>query len=156
MRKLLIFITIGIFILFSSSVFATPIEITAGSPYTTAPMLLGTDLCFQYMWEIDPPDTAALWPALNINIKIGGLPWLGGFYSNVSTGWIQASVPIPASYVGTVQPIMFSVNIFNQDILAKVYLDNINCCPSPQIPEPATMAMICSGLLGLAYTRRKK
>jgi PEP-CTERM motif len=154
MRNLLILITIGVLMIFSTSAFAIPIEVTAGSPYITAPMLLGTDLCFSYMWEINPPVTAGNWPAFNVHIQIGGLPWLGGFYSNSSTGWLEAMVSIPTTFIGTVQPIRFSIDIFNQDINPKVYIKDINSCPT--IPEPATIALLCSGLLGLTCTRRKK
>ena len=55
MKTALIVIVLGLFMMVSTSALALPIEITVGSPYVTNPITLGTELPFQYKWEIPVP-----------------------------------------------------------------------------------------------------
>lgn len=154
-----IFATIAL--LASTTAMAVPVSFdgststTDGSAYVTGPIALGTTLSFDSWWTVGAPvGSGQPWPTLNLNVFIGGLPFLGSISRNGDTGgWTTSTLDISGSaYANTTQQIRFSVNDFGQQTRTTVYIRNVSS--NATVPEPGTLALLAVGLLGAGGAAR--
>jgi hypothetical protein len=116
----------------------------------TIDLPLGPTLDFSYMFEIDEPASSGPWDVMPLQIWVGPITFLGQVAHNSTTGWLPASFAVPAGYIGTTQPIRFSVNDFGENTDPVVYLTDL------PVPEPTTLALFAIGGIATAASRLRK
>jgi len=134
------------------------IQVTDEFSYTTDYMKLGETISFEYWWEmgIDPPlyQQGCMFDVLALQ---GGDGWqyIGqtGTYLS-SNAWEEATFIVPGELQGMETQIRFVLTDYYPDTNPSIYLKGINSSPAP-VPEPSTMILIGSGLIGLAGFRKK-
>ena len=128
---------------------------TDNSFYATAPILLGTALTFDAWWEVSNPSSSS-WPTLNLNVNVGGLPFITNFSRNSSTGgWIGYAPNLPGSLLGQTQSIRFDVDDFGLQTGTTVWIRNVASNAQP-VPEPGTIGLLGAGLVALALMRLRR
>jgi hypothetical protein len=128
---------------------------TIDNSYYEVSVLLGNEITFDAWWEIgNPVAPGEPWPTLNLNVSIGGLPFLTSTSRNSSsTNWEPTVLDISgSSYVGTEQIVRFDVNDFNKDTGTTVFIKDVVSA----VPGPAALVLIGIGLAGIGFARRKK
>jgi len=130
--------------------------VTTTESYLTNYLTLGDTFTFDYWWEmgVEPTDfnldilffRGTQWEALGWNLNFDG----------TSDQWQSASFWVPEWARGIDAQIMFSVLDLGQNTDPTVYLRNIGSSSTAPVPEPATLILLGTGLLGLAGASRKK
>ena len=152
MRKLMLGVVLLTLLVPVSGALATPIFEVVESTPVTVDLDLGARLDFSYMFEVlNPVPQGSPWTVMPLQIMVGTIPFLGQVAHNSTTGWLEASVDIPGAYIGTTQPVRFSVNEFGQGTNTTVYVD----LGSDVVPEPATMVLFVMGGIATAVSRKR-
>lgn len=123
--------------------------------YLTEFLTLGDTFSFDYWWEMGTEPT-------NFNFDIlffNGTEWeTFGWELNSggsSDAWETASFYVPEWARGTEAQIIFSLLDWGQQTDPTVYLRNISSNSAP-VPEPATLILLGTGLLGLAGSSNRR
>ena len=152
MRKFIIGVVLITLLAPVSGALATPIfTVQEGSPvFVDIP--LGATLDFSYMFEVlNPVPQGSPWTVMPLQLWVDAIPFVGQVAHNSTTGWLEASLVVPGAYIGTTQPVRFSVNEFGQDTYTTVYVD----LGGEVVPEPATMILFVMGGIATAVSRKR-
>lgn len=127
--------------------------VTTDQYFMTDLLTLGDNFTFDYWWEMGMDPTESNLDVLFFN----GTDWeTFGWqfnFSGSSDQWATASFYVPEWARGTAAQIMFRVFDFGQATDPTLYLSSINSAPAP---EPSTMILLGTGLVGLVAAGRKK
>lgn len=129
-------------------------SVSVGSDYVTS-LVLGDTFSFDYLWLMGQETTD-----FNLDIfyfRDNSWHLLGGdiIFDGSSSEWEIISYVVPHELRGIETQIRFGVLDFGADTDPTVYLRNIASNGSAPVPEPATMLLLGTGLLGLAGFRKK-
>jgi hypothetical protein len=116
-------------------------------------MLLGRQLFFNYQSinAQNPPSGGqgdVLWVTTESGVVIGQVTENGGSYPD----WDNAVMDIPESIRFTTQKLLFSTQDLGPLTVPHWVLNGV----SSPVPEPATLLLLGSGLLGLAGFRKRR
>ena len=130
--------------------------VTTTKTYTTDNLTLGGTFSFEYYWKMGTEPTE---PNLDF-LWFNGTEWqtLGWTlnFDGSSESWQSASFYVPSWGRGETAQIMFRVFDLGQETDPTVYLRNIVSNGSTPVPEPTTMLLFGTGLVGLVGTRLRK
>ena len=166
MKKLIMLILLMV-TAFSMNAIAAPVTyealVTEASPYDKI-LTLGSALEFDYWFEmgITPPPYNGSQGFDVLFVQEGGaFTFVGQVASyDSSTSWQHANLVVPVALVGVTGNVHFGVNDFDPNTDPSVYLNNVGGNnfdgDASTIPEPGTMILLGSGLVGMAAFARKR
>jgi hypothetical protein len=132
------------------------ITVTTDQTYLTDFITLGDTFSFDYFSEMGTEPTSGRFDVLYFS----GTEWVNfGWQLNLkesSIDWASALFHVPAWAQGENVQIMFSLTDWGQETDPTVYLRNIASNSSAPVPEPTTMILFGTGLVGLAAVGRRK
>lgn len=131
------------------------IEVTTETSYVTETIVLGDTFSFDYWWKMgQDPD------GFNLDIlffRDNSWHLFGGDlnFDSTSSDWDNVSFQVPDSMQGLKTQIRFSVHDLGDYTDPIVYLRNIASNSTAPVPEPATILLLGTGIIGLAGFRNK-
>ena len=132
--------------------------VTVSSPYYETLLLGGTlDFDYWFVTDVEPGSYSGQSFDVLYAHTTGDWHWFGqvGTYYP-STNWQSASFGVPDWLQGIEREIRFSVSDFGPETDPVVVLRDISSPVADPVPEPATMLLLGSGLLGLAALGRAR
>ena len=131
-------------------------SVSEDQTFTTDYLTLGSEFTFDYWWEMENEPTEGNFDVLFFNgTEWETFGWELNFFGS-SDGWQSASFWVPEWAQGLDVQIQFSVFDFGDDTNPTVYLNNIGSNGTAPVPEPTTVILLGTGLIGIAGLRRKR